>query len=142
MTTRTLCIDDDTIVLEVLKEFLTSQGHEIVATTSIRQAMQAIETEIPFTFCISDYQMPEMYGDEFLKFVARKSPETIRVLMSGYADTHRIHQATTDGVCSTFIEKPFQLSNLIKILNSHLPDSTLHCSTDLACSSSCEYENT
>jgi two-component system NtrC family sensor kinase len=138
MTIRTLCIDDDNIVLDVLKEFLTSEGHEIVATTSVQQAMKAIETEIPFTFCISDYQMPEMYGDEFLKFVAQKSPTTIRVLMSGYADTRRIHQATKEGVCRTFVEKPFQLSNLINILNSHLNDSTQHCSTDPTCSSSCE----
>jgi len=130
MCIRTLCVDDDSIVLDVLNDFLTSEGHQVFATTSVHEAIIALETEVPFTFCISDYQMPEINGDDFLKIVAEKSPATVRLLMSGYSNTHLLHQLALDGTCSTFIEKPFQLSNLIEILNSHLHVVKSHLSTE------------
>jgi DNA-binding NtrC family response regulator len=130
MTIRTLCVDDDTTVLNVLKDFLTSEDHQVFATTSVTEAIKALETEEPFTFCLSDYQMPEMNGDDFLKIVADKSPATVRLLMSGYSNTHLLHQLALDGACSTFIEKPFQLSTLIKILETHLHVVKSHLSTE------------
>lgn len=119
----TLCLDDDGIVLDMLQKFLISQGHEVFATTSVQEAIVALETKRPFTFCISDFQMPEMCGDDFLKIVAVKSPETVRVLMSGYANKLRVQQASLNGTCCTFIEKPFQFETLIKILDRHLCDA-------------------
>ena len=115
----TLCLDDDTVVLEVLRKFLISEGHQVIATASVQDALKVLDTAPPLTFCISDYQMPEMSGDDFLKIVAEKSPDTIRVLMSSYANRKRIHQATLDGVCDTFVQKPFSLPDLIHILDTH-----------------------
>lgn len=111
---RILCLDDDSIVLEMLKEFLVAEGHTVLATTSADEARKALDSEHPFTFCICDYQMPEMLGDDFLRLVAMKSPGTIRVLMSGYADNKRINQAKVERVCSTFIQKPFRVADLIE----------------------------
>jgi len=130
MTIRTLCVDDDAIVLETLKVFFYSEGHQVFATTSVHEAVKALETEVPFTFCISDYQMPEMNGDAFLRLVAEKSPGTFRLLMSGYSNTYLLHQLALDGTCDTFVEKPFQISTLIKILNSHLQVEKSHSFID------------
>lgn len=130
MAIRTLCIDDDTLVLAVLKDFLTSEGHQVFATTSVQEAIKALESKETFTFCMSDYQMPEMNGADFLGIVAEKSPATIRLLMSGYSNTHLLHQRAMDGTCSTFIEKPFQISKLIETLNLYLDVSKSHVSTE------------
>ncbi|MEI6206380.1 MAG: response regulator [Desulfuromonadales bacterium] len=130
MTIRTLCVDDDSTVLNVLKDFLASKGHQVFATTSVQEAIKALGAGETFTFCISDYQMPEMNGDDFLRIVADKSPATVRLLMSGYSNTHLLHQLTLDGACSTFIEKPFQLSALVEILETHLLVVRSHVSTE------------
>jgi two-component system response regulator HupR/HoxA len=120
MTIRTLCVDDDSFVLDTLEMFLTSQGHQVLTALSCQEALQHLENAPPFTFCICDYRMPIMYGDEFLKVVAQKTPETIRVLISGFSDSGRIRQALHNGICNSFIEKPFHLSNLISTLNTLL----------------------
>lgn len=119
MTPRTLCIDDDDAVLAMLKEFLISAGHQVIATTAVEEALHALETKGPFSFCISDFQMPEMQGDDFLRIVAEKSPDTTRVLMSGFASKQRIQQALLDGTCCIFVDKPFRLTNLISQMHSH-----------------------
>jgi DNA-binding NtrC family response regulator len=115
----TLCLDDDSLVLEMLKELLEAEGHNVFATTSVHEARNALESGFPFTYCLCDYEMPEMLGDDFLRLVAAKSPDTIRVLISGYADNKRIHQAKVNNVCSTFIQKPFRVAELISILDIH-----------------------
>jgi DNA-binding NtrC family response regulator len=115
---RTLCVDDDFDVLNALEELLLCAGHQVFATTSVKEALMLLETEAPFNFCISDYQMPEMLGDDFLRHVASSSPETVRVLMSGYIQAHFSHPSNNESVFNAFLEKPFRLPELFKILGT------------------------
>jgi DNA-binding NtrC family response regulator len=119
---RILCIDDDTDFIVLLEKILIAAGHQVFATSSVQGAIQALETEPTFDFCLCDYQLPEMMGDDLLWLVAEKSPDTVRLLMSGYPNTKRIHQATLDGSCSAFIQKPIDFSELKKIMKS-LPNT-------------------
>jgi DNA-binding NtrC family response regulator len=115
---RILCIDDDNEVLVLLEKLLISAGHQVFATESVSEALQALETENTFDICLCDYQMPEMLGDDLLRLVAEKSPDTVRLLMSGYPNTRRINQATLDGACNAFIQKPINFPEFLKTLNS------------------------
>jgi two-component system NtrC family sensor kinase len=56
---------------------------------------------------ISDYRMPVMNGVEFLKGVYDRWPETVRIVLSGYADASAIVAAINEGHIYRFIPKPW-----------------------------------
>jgi len=79
-TIRILHVDDEPEDLEITRIFLKRaqrENFEIVSVLSVREALEKLESE-HFDVVISDYQMPEMNGIEFLE-VVRKSEK--------YADT-------------------------------------------------------
>ena len=51
--------------------------------------------------------MPSMNGIEFLREVRAYWPDTIRIVLSGYADTTAIVQAINEGQIYKFIPKPW-----------------------------------
>lgn len=121
-----LCLDDEKILLDMFKESLEAEGLHVFATSSVTEALSALDTTAPFTFCLCDFQMPEMQGDDFLRLVAVKSPGTTRILMSGCAADNRIQQATSEGVCSLFIQKPFRVPELLSSLDIYCRTRKLH----------------
>jgi len=71
---RVLHVDDEPADLEITRIFLKREykdDFEIVSVLSVREALEKLESE-HFDTIISDYQMPEMNGIEFLE-VVRKS---------------------------------------------------------------------
>ena len=71
---RVLHVDDEPADLEITRIFLKREYKddlEIVSVLSVREALEKLESE-HFDTIISDYQMPEMNGIEFLE-VVRKS---------------------------------------------------------------------
>jgi len=71
-----LCVDDDTDFLDLTTTFFTTQapcGDDTYATR-IHDARTLIETE-PITCIVSDYEMPDQNGLEFLRTVRETHPE-------------------------------------------------------------------
>ena len=64
---KILLVDDEENLLEATKLYLEKLGqhYQIDTTTSAIKALEILE-EIPFDVIISDYQMPEVNGLEFL----------------------------------------------------------------------------
>ncbi|MCX6985243.1 MAG: response regulator [Lentisphaerae bacterium] len=56
---------------------------------------------------ISDYRMPGMNGVDLLKQVCWLWPETVRIILSGYADTATVLAAINEGQIYKFIPKPW-----------------------------------
>lgn len=68
--------------------------------------------EQPVQVVISDYRMPVMNGVDFLKEVYLRWPETIRIVLSGYADAGVIVAAINEGHIYKFIPKPWNEDEL------------------------------
>lgn len=70
---------------------------------------------------ISDIFMPRMNGIELLNRIKELHPETRVVLVTGYAHRHR-HQLENECTMppDAFLEKPFHLSRLLKIISEIL----------------------
>ena len=60
---RILIVDDDSIILESLCEFLNLEGYETTGVSSFRQALEKLRQQT-FSLVISDVNMPD--GDGFL----------------------------------------------------------------------------
>lgn len=102
---RVLFIDDDTHVLDGLRRALRSVRGiwDMHFVSSARQALEAF-TAAPFDVVVSDMRMPEMDGADLLSEVMKRYPKTVRLILSGHADSAAIMKSV--GVAHQFLNKP------------------------------------
>jgi PAS domain S-box-containing protein len=80
---RVLYVDDETSLLELCKLFLErSRDFTVTIATSAPEAIRMLEKE-RFDTIISDYQMPEMDGIEFLKHLKAEGNTTPFIIFTG-----------------------------------------------------------
>jgi two-component system NtrC family sensor kinase len=104
---KILCVDDERNVLRALERIFLDDDYEIVLAGSGDEGLKIMEESGPFQVVISDYRMPVMNGVEFLKEVYGRWPETVRIVLSGYADAGAIVAAINEGHIYKFIPKPW-----------------------------------
>lgn len=104
---KILCVDDERNVLRALERIFLDDDYEIVLAGSGEEGLKIMEESGPFQVVISDYRMPVMNGVEFLKGVYDRWPETVRIVLSGYADASAIVAAINEGHIYRFIPKPW-----------------------------------
>lgn len=126
--TRILLVDDEQSVLNALQRFFRRSGYSDVTTcTSGREALELIEKSGPFQLVISDYRMPEMNGVEFLSAVRARWPDTVRMVLSGFADTSAIIAATNEGNIYKFISKPWDETFLLQSVEQGIKLYAANC---------------
>lgn len=102
-----LCVDDEANVLKSLKRLFLDEDYEILTAESGKEGLALLEQHQPVQVVISDYRMPEMDGVAFFKEVHDRWPDTIRIVLSGYADTAAVVAAINEGQVYKFIPKPW-----------------------------------
>jgi len=113
MPVRILCVDDERNVLRSLERIFLDDDYEIVLAGSGEEGLQVLEkNDDSFQVVISDYRMPVMNGVEFLKQVFARWPDTVRIVLSGYADAGAIVAAINEGHIYRFIPKPWNDDDL------------------------------
>src|SRR3990170_6289075 len=80
--------------------------YRIFSAGSGLEGLSVIERE-KISLVLSDHRMPGMEGVEFLSEVRKKSPETIRLMLTGYADIRAVMNAINQGEVYRFITKPW-----------------------------------
>lgn len=109
---RILFIDDETSILRALERVFLDEEYEILTAASAGEALEILASISPVQVVVSDYRMPLMNGVELLRTVREKWPETIRAILSGYADTEAVVSAINDGQIYRFIPKPWNDTEL------------------------------
>lgn len=104
---RILCVDDEPNVLKALERIFLDDEYTILTATSGARGLDILKSSSPVQLVISDYRMPEMNGVEFLKQVRASWPDTVRIVLSGYADTASVLAAINEGQVYKFIPKPW-----------------------------------
>jgi two-component system NtrC family sensor kinase len=117
---RILCIDDEPNVLRSLTRLFLDDRHEILTASSGAEGLLILDRGGGVPVVISDYRMPGMNGVEFLSEVRRRWPETVRIVLSGYADTAAIVSAINEGQIYRFIPKPWNDDELRAAVTSSL----------------------
>ncbi len=109
---KILCVDDEKSVLRALQRLLLDSDYEIITSGSGSEGIDILKEEKDIQLVISDYRMPMMNGVDFLKEVYQLRPETVRIVLSGYADTASIVEAINEGKIYKFIPKPWDDNDL------------------------------
>lgn len=112
-----LCLDDEASVLKSLVRLLRMHKFEVMVATEGNDALKKIQTS-QFDVVISDMRMPKMSGAEFLAKAKAISPNTQRILLTGYSDLESTVSAVNEGGIHAYIQKPWQNDQLISVIKS------------------------
>jgi two-component system NtrC family sensor kinase len=116
---RILFVDDERNVLRSLERTFLDEDYEILTASSGAEGLSVLKSISQIQVVISDYRMPEMTGVEFLREVCKSWPDTVRIVLSGYADTASIVSAINEGQIYKFIPKPWNDDELkVTIVNA------------------------
>lgn len=105
-THSVLLVDDEENILNALNRTFRKEQYRIITAKSGLDGLSVIENE-KITLVLSDHRMPGMEGVEFLSEVRKKSPDTIRMMLTGYADLQSVMNAINQGEVYRFITKPW-----------------------------------
>ncbi|WP_352337804.1 response regulator [Psychrobacter sp. 16-MNA-CIBAN-0192] len=108
-------IDDEQRILRSLKMHF-RQTHDVFTTTDPNELLHYV-TANEVQVVISDQRMPDKQGTEVLREVKEVSPNTIRILLTGYADLNAVIDSVNEGEIYRYITKPWQNDELKKIVN-------------------------
>lgn len=109
-----LFVDDETRVLKSIKRGLISEPYDCLFAISGMKALEIMASR-PVQVIITDMRMPEMNGLELLREVRKRYPETIRMVLSGYAQTNTVLAAVNEGYVYRYITKPWRLDEDLKV---------------------------
>ncbi|MCP4490283.1 MAG: response regulator [Gammaproteobacteria bacterium] len=112
---RILCVDDEPGILRALKWVL-NKDYKVSTATSGKEALKIIH-EHDFEVIISDQRMPGMMGADLLEKVRDISPNTVRILLTGYSDIEYIVDSINKGEIFRFIHKPWNIPDLKRIVS-------------------------
>jgi len=104
---KILCVDDERNVLRALERLFLDDDYEIFSALSGEQGLERLAEEGDIQIVISDYRMPGLNGVDFLQKVCTQWPHTVRIVLSGYADTAAVVGAINEGQIYKFIPKPW-----------------------------------
>lgn len=108
-------IDDEERVLRSLKMHF-RQSHNVYATTNPDDLLEFVKHH-DVQVVVSDQRMPQMLGVDVLSKVKAISPNTIRILLTGYADLNAVIDSVNEGEIYRYITKPWQNDELKTIIN-------------------------
>ncbi len=100
-----LVVDDEARILSALRRSLRREGYEIVTVETVEEALRVLD-ERSVALILSDQKMPGMSGVQFLAEAARRRPESVRMLITGWTEEIPREQLEEIGVCA-LITKPW-----------------------------------
>jgi DNA-binding NtrC family response regulator len=109
---RILFVDDEPEILRSLERIARKVDAEIITVSSGELALDVIN-QAPVDIIVSDMKMPEMNGIQLLEKVAKITPETVRIVLTGCADMDMVLSAVNDGHIWGFLQKPWDNYELI-----------------------------
>lgn len=127
---QVLCVDDEPSILRSL-QWLLKKEFDVTIAASGHEALEMVRLN-DFDVIISDQRMPGMMGSEFLREARRISPRSMRILLTGYSDLQAILRSVNDGEVFRFVNKPWNIKELPKVIaeaatiaRSHPPGALL-----------------
>lgn len=119
MKERVLFVDDEQNILNGLRRMLRSKrtNWELHFANSGPEALKLMKQH-EVDIVVSDMKMPGMDGAELLHQISQTFPNTIRIILSGYADKEAILR--TIGPAHQYLSKPCERDLLLGTVNRSL----------------------
>jgi len=119
-----LFVDDERNILNALKRLFRPRGYKIHIAESGAAGLALLEKQ-PVDLVVSDMRMPEMDGAAFLEQVNQRWPDTVRILLTGYADITSTINAVNKGRIYRYISKPWEDNDILLTVQRGLEQKNL-----------------
>lgn len=113
---KVLFVDDEPHILEALSQLFDSAYDTYVASSGA-EAIDFAKRTPDLAIVVSDQRMPQMKGVEVLKSVRQISPDTIRILLTGYADADAILDSVNVGEVFRYVKKPWNTEQIREVMS-------------------------
>lgn len=108
-----LYVDDDRTNRIVFEQSL---GEFNVRTAPDGKTALDAMAEQEVAVLVTDMRMPGMSGEELLRVVKERFPQTIRMVVTAYSDVDPILRAINEGLVARYIIKPWDRNELVQVL--------------------------
>jgi two-component system probable response regulator PhcQ len=105
MKHRVLFVDDESNILDAMRNVLRKEPFEFVGASSGEAGLALLERQ-HIDVVVSDERMAGMSGSQFLAHVRRRFPHTVRIVLTGQADVDAAIRAINEGEVFRFLVKP------------------------------------
>lgn len=102
---RVLFVDDDVNLLAGYERIFRKQ-YQISTADRGEKGLMLLGSVGPFAVVVADMSMPGLTGIEFLADVKDRSPDTVRIMLTGHADLQTAVAAVNEGRIFRFLTKP------------------------------------
>jgi class 3 adenylate cyclase len=107
-----LVVDDEYVIVEGLRRLLASEGFTVHVARDGNEGLAMLKQQ-RVQLVISDKEMPNMGGIEFLGLVRDRYPRVCRIMLTGNSDFGGAVGAINQGEVFRFIEKPWNAEHLL-----------------------------
>jgi DNA-binding response OmpR family regulator len=115
-----LVADDDDPVREVVGEYLSQAGYDVVLAQDGQEAVELFEARgDEIALVILDIMMPRLDGREAFRIIREQSPSVPVIFSSGYDKRSSVSRFTGEDI-QHFLQKPFRPSELLRLVRSVL----------------------
>ena len=121
MSVKILVIDDETIIRDLLKEFLSDLGFQVLLAEDGKKGIQ-LGSDCNIKLALVDLKLPDLEGIQVVKKIREKNPRLRFILLTGYPTPQARKQAEQLGT-SGFLTKPFKLPELQSLIQKALKGS-------------------
>ena len=115
MQRKILVVDDQPILRETLKNFLSRQNYSVLLAGNAEEALKIL-SKAKVDVMLVDQVMPGMSGTELLAIVREDYPETIRIILTGHATLNDAIDAINKGEVHRFFTKPCKIEELVQTI--------------------------
>lgn len=119
-----LLVDDEAAVLSALRRLLRNGPYRMITADSGHAALDILRSTT-VDLLISDMRMPHMSGAELLAQVRVLYPDTMRILLTGYAEIDSMVRAINDGGVYRYLNKPWDEQDLLSTIRQALEQKRL-----------------
>ncbi len=119
MSDTILFVDDDPRILAAIERTL-RRDFTLCTAVGAEEGLSKLEHAGPFAVVVADRQMPGMDGIRFLSVVREKSPDSVRMMLTGNADLEAMIQLVNETGIFRLLTKPCRPEVLSKALRDAL----------------------
>lgn len=111
MKHKVLFVDDELSILRTIERIFKDSNYKVLTANSGEEAISILKDNV-VSVIVSDMLMPGMNGVEFLKESMKSSPDSTRIVLSGYADSDTIIESIEKGHIWRYLTKPWRVNDL------------------------------
>jgi DNA-binding NtrC family response regulator len=118
MKANILIVDDEIVICKSCEKIFKRAGHNITYTISGKEALHILENNT-FDVVFTDLKMIDVGGMEVLRTIKQKYPDTIVVIITGYATVASAVETMRYGAFD-YLPKPFTPAEITAVLDKAL----------------------